>query len=308
MYLFIDEPLPKSDQTLTSRHLSPLPPPHSNPHVGIPPDPIPPTQPLFSSPTPSLFFSAAQNCSCSNRGPCSLPPPRRLCARARRRPVDRRRPGQASRAPFLLPYLYSILSPLPLLVTGNHRRHGSHHRPEPLELCRRRPPRPHHPDPLGAAPFRRSSRSLHLPAPLLPQFHRVVLGFHFNEQQERRSSSLTCSRAWTPMPWSTFGCQGPARSRSDRPLPSRHCLQPSSLPEFAPPLLCFCFCFLSSRAARPLLPVVLTTNARASGPNPCLQSRPSSRTAGPLSTSPAPLASSQPALLGLLHRPAHEAW
>ena len=101
---------------------------------------------------------------------------------------------------------------------------------------------------------------------------------------------VDCSRTWTPAPWAAFGCQGLARSRSSRPLPSHRCLQPSSLPEFAPPLLCFCFCFLSSRAARPLLPVALTTNARASGPNPCLQSRPSSRTAGPLSTSPAPLA------------------
>ena len=58
---------------------------------------------------------------------------------------------------------------------------------------------------------------------------------------------VDCSRTWTPAPWAAFGCQGPARSRSGRPPPSRRCLQPSSLLEFALPLLCFCFCFLSRR-------------------------------------------------------------
>ena len=62
----------------------------------------------------------------------------------------------------------------------------------------RRPPRPHRPDPLGAAPFCRSSTSLHLPAPPLPQFHRPVLGFHFNKQQERYSSSLTAAARGPP--------------------------------------------------------------------------------------------------------------
>ena len=68
----------------------------------------------------------------------------------------------------------------------------------PIVRRRRRPPRPHRPDPLGATPFCRSSRSLHLPAPLLPQFHRAVLGFHFNEQQEHHSSSLTAAAHGLP--------------------------------------------------------------------------------------------------------------
>ena len=105
--------------------------------------------------------------SSSNRGPCSLPPPRRLCARARRRPIDCRRPVQASPSLFSgrLPLLLPLTSLSPAMFRVPHgrriwvpRRRPARFRP-PLPL-----PRPDQVDPASSSPPPSASSSCSIPA------------------------------------------------------------------------------------------------------------------------------------------------
>ncbi|XP_037424355.1 proline-rich protein 36-like [Triticum dicoccoides] len=103
---------------------------------------------------------------------------------------------------------------------------------------------------------------------------------------------------------------GPAKSLASLPLhPLAGALLPDVLAAKAVALnLSLPFFFRDEQRSSPVPARALTASNCSICQCPVSISRPIPFRAGPLSTSPAPLTSSQPALLGLLHRPAHEAW